>query len=93
MTYDAIRFAHRLVGPLYRFRKTMQAIAAGEQVAPVQLRKGDLLVGFQDDFNEHALGILEKQGYVLSKNARASVGQCRYDPVSGRLPNAATVTT
>src|SRR5262245_40909015 len=30
--YDAIKFAHRLVGPLYRFRRTIQAIAAGEEI-------------------------------------------------------------
>src|SRR5205085_345129 len=29
LALEAVRFAHRLVGPLYRFRKALQAIAAG----------------------------------------------------------------
>src|SRR5438128_2803404 len=30
--YDAVKFAHKLVGPLYRFRKTIQSITAGGEV-------------------------------------------------------------
>lgn len=64
LALDAVRFAHRLVGPLYRFRKVIQAVAAGQPVAPVQLRKGDLLVDFQDDLNR-MLKTLEEKGLVL----------------------------
>jgi hypothetical protein len=66
LTLDSFRFAHRLVGPLYRFRKTIQAIAAGEEVTLVQLRKGDLLLDFKDDFNL-MLKALEEKGLVLLK--------------------------
>ena len=31
---DAVKTTHRLVGPLYRFRKTIQAITAGEEAEP-----------------------------------------------------------
>src|SRR2546423_1418137 len=41
--YDAVVLAHRIVGPLYRFRKTIQAITAGGEVQPVVLRKNDYL--------------------------------------------------
>src|SRR5262245_15055337 len=41
IVFDALRFVHRLVGPVYRFRKTVQAIAAGEPVDLVRLRKHD----------------------------------------------------
>src|SRR5262245_30433051 len=41
--YDAIHVTHRIVGPLYRFRKIVQAIAAGEPVDLVRLRQGDYL--------------------------------------------------
>jgi hypothetical protein len=68
LAVDTIRFAHRLVGPLYRFRKTMQAIAAGEPVALVRLRRGDQLVDFQDDFNA-MLRALEAKGMILVKAA------------------------
>jgi hypothetical protein len=70
LTVDAVRFAHRLVGPLYRFRKTVQAMAAGEPVALVQLRKGDYLMDLKDDFNL-MLQHLESKGYVLVKTAGA----------------------
>lgn len=65
-TYDAMRFSHRLVGPLYRFRKTIQAIAAGEQVDLVTLRKGDFLQDMKDDFNE-MLKALEQRGAAIVK--------------------------
>jgi hypothetical protein len=79
LTLEAVRFAHRLVGPLYRFRQTIQAIAAGEPVALVQLRKGDLLVDFKDDFNV-MLKYLEQQGYVLLKAPG--------EPVNAETPQA-----
>lgn len=62
--WDSVRFAHPLVGPLVRFRRTMQAIAAGEPVQPIKLRDGDYLVEMQDDFNA-MLQALERRGLVL----------------------------
>src|SRR5688572_4204980 len=41
MAWDTIRFSHKLVGPLVRFRKTMQDVADGEPVRPIKLREGD----------------------------------------------------
>jgi len=41
--YDSVRFVHRLVGPVYRFRKAIQAITAGSEVELLTLRKGDFL--------------------------------------------------
>src|SRR5437764_15093867 len=32
IAWDAVRFAHRLAGPIYRFRKTVQAVAGGDPV-------------------------------------------------------------
>src|SRR5882672_5052957 len=52
MAWDTIRFSHRLVGPLVRFRKTCQAIAKGEPVRPIKLREGDFLADLRDDFNK-----------------------------------------
>lgn len=81
LTVDAVRFAHRLVGPLYRFRKTIQAMAAGEQVAPIQLRKHDMLTNLQDDFNA-LLKYLEQQGYVVLKTPGASNHAAMSQPAS-----------
>jgi nitrogen fixation/metabolism regulation signal transduction histidine kinase len=67
--YDAIKFSHRLVGPLYRFRKTIQTIAAGEEVDLVNLRRDDFLQEMKDEFNE-MLKLLEQRGAVtLKENA------------------------
>jgi hypothetical protein len=38
LAYDALKFSHRLVGPLYRFRKAMQSVAAGEPIQLLDLR-------------------------------------------------------
>ena len=50
--YDTVRFTHRVAGPIYRFRQTINAIARGEQVDLVRLRKGDLLIEMRDEFND-----------------------------------------
>jgi hypothetical protein len=68
LAYDAIRFSHRLVGPLVRFRRTMEAITRGEAVRPIKLREGDFLIELRDDFNK-MLEALQKQGVaVLAPN-------------------------
>lgn len=66
MAWDTIRFSHRLVGPLVRFRKTMQAIAGGEAVRPIKLREGDYLEEMRDDFNK-MLEELQKHGVPVIK--------------------------
>lgn len=58
---DTVRFAHRVVGPIHRFRQTLQAVAAGEPVRPLKLREGDFLEEMKDDFNE-MLDTLQRQG-------------------------------
>ena len=71
--YDAVRFAHRIVGPLYRFRKVVQAITAGDEMDLVVLRKGDFLMELKDDFNE-MLKVLEQRGAVTLKPSAADKG-------------------
>jgi nitrate/nitrite-specific signal transduction histidine kinase len=61
---DAIRLAHRVVGPLVRFRAALKAVAAGEPLSLIRLRKGDYLQELKDDFNE-MLKALEEQGAVV----------------------------
>ena len=77
--YDAVRFAHRIVGPLYRFRKTLKAIAAAEELDLVTLRKGDFLQEMRDDFNE-MIRALEQRGAVTLKTVDAK--QDAKQPVS-----------
>jgi hypothetical protein len=73
LTLEALRFAHRLVGPLYRFRKTLRAIGAGEAVGLVELRNGDMLQDFKDDLNA-MLKRLEQQGAIVLKTPKAAEG-------------------
>jgi hypothetical protein len=63
MGWDAVRFTHRLVGPLVRFRAAMRAVAQGEPVAPIRLREGDQLTDLRDDFNQ-MLDALQSRGAV-----------------------------
>ena len=71
MAWDTIKFSHRLVGPLVRFRKTMAQIADGEAVRPIKLREGDYLTELRDDFNR-MLEQLQKQGVPVLKPADPS---------------------
>lgn len=64
--YDALIYAHRLVGPIHRFRKTVNAITAGDEVELVRLRQGDYLHEFKDEFNE-MLKYLEQRGVIQIK--------------------------
>ncbi|MDA0833031.1 MAG: hypothetical protein O2955_06065 [Planctomycetota bacterium] len=41
--FDALWFSHRIVGPLYRIRIALQQLAAGVELTPIRLRKGDYL--------------------------------------------------
>lgn len=50
---DLMNLTHRIAGPLLRFQHALQALAAGEEVQKVGLRKGDLLVEFQGEFNKY----------------------------------------
>jgi hypothetical protein len=61
--WDAVRFSHRIVGPIYRFQQTIKALAEGKPVRQVKLRQGDYLMDFQNDFNA-MLSTLQRQGAV-----------------------------
>lgn len=51
--WDLLVFSHRIVGPLFRFRKTLESLAAGQSVSEVRLRDGDLLNELNDTFNRY----------------------------------------
>lgn len=64
---DMVRYSHRFAGPLYRFRQTIKAIIDGDEVPLVHLRKGDLMMEMQDEFNEMLL-TLEQRGLIVVKH-------------------------
>jgi hypothetical protein len=49
--WDAVRVAHRLVGPLARFRRSIRGLAEGDTVPVIELRKEDLLQDMKDELN------------------------------------------
>lgn len=49
--WDAVKYCHRIAGPIYRFRMTVKDVAAERPVRLIKLREGDELLGLRDDFN------------------------------------------
>ncbi len=43
--WDAVKYCHRIAGPIYRFRATVKDIAADKPIKLVTLREGDELLG------------------------------------------------
>ena len=70
--YETIKFAHRLVGPLYRFRVVLRDLADGKPVSMIHLRQGDFLMDLRDDFNA-MLEQMEKKGAVVIKRSPAGI--------------------
>ncbi len=50
---DLMHLTHRIAGPLVRFQNALRGLIAGEEIRKVGLRKGDLLIEFQDEFNRY----------------------------------------
>ena len=48
---DVVRFSHRFVGPMFRMRRAMKALAAGEPVEPISFRKNDFWHDAAENFN------------------------------------------
>jgi hypothetical protein len=57
VAWDILVLTHKISGPLVRFQRCLKLLSRGERIAPVQLRKGDLLVGFQNTFNEYVASL------------------------------------
>jgi hypothetical protein len=66
--WDAVKYAHRVVGPLARLRHTIKAITAGEEVGLLAFRTGDLLGELKDEVNDMLRG-LEQRGAVTLRPA------------------------
>ncbi len=59
-SYLVIRFTHRVVGPVYRFKKVLETAIRGDYSTRITLRKNDYLKDLADTFNE-LLATLEKK--------------------------------
>ena len=68
--WDAVKFAHRMVGPLVRVRQGLQDLAAGRPMRPLHFREGDYLNELKDDFNA-MLEALQRRGVQVLKPAES----------------------
>ena len=51
VVFDIVRLSNRFVGPLLRLRRSLRALARGEEVAPLTFREGDFWQEFAHEFN------------------------------------------
>jgi hypothetical protein len=63
--WDMLKLTNRFSGPVYRFRKSLHALGAGEAVEPIRFRKGDFWQGMADDFNAVLIRVNSKEGSTL----------------------------
>jgi hypothetical protein len=70
MLLDVLQISNRFVGPLFRMRRSLRALAAGEYVAPIRFRKNDFGLELADEFNAVAARVesLKRQIAVLGAN-------------------------
>ena len=74
MLFSALRFSHRIAGPMYNVGKTLQRFRDGDADAKVILREHDYLVEIQDHVNAFLdwLRAHPPQGYVPMEKNTAS---------------------
>lgn len=86
---DVVRLSNRFAGPLYRLRREMRKLAAGESVRALKFRDGDFWMEFADEFNAIAnkLDLLEPS----PSKAATDVVQNRTEPKEPEAVEAAAV--
>jgi len=68
--WDAVKFYHRIAGPIVRFRSVARDIAAELPVRRISLRDGDELTDMQDDFNSMLDTLVRNGGAQLIESSR-----------------------
>jgi hypothetical protein len=69
IVFDMVRLSNRFVGPLLRLRRSLRALARGDEVAPLEFREGDFWREFADEFN-----IVAERMHRLNKSANFDSG-------------------
>ena len=69
---DYIRLSHRFAGPMVKFRRATQQLAAGQMVRPIELRDGDYWQEFAEDFNR-MLAVVQSRRPGLADDAAQEV--------------------
>lgn len=81
---DIVRLSNRFAGPLVRLRRSMRALARGEEVRPMHFRDSDFWQEFADEFNTIAARLQDERW-------RASSGCSPSE--SAEQDQSATITT
>jgi hypothetical protein len=69
VVYDVLVTTNRFAGPVYRLRRALRALAAGERVEPLQFREKDFWREAADEFNAVAAYVDELRKQADPDNA------------------------
>ncbi|MBI5758927.1 MAG: hypothetical protein HZA46_10460 [Planctomycetales bacterium] len=83
VAWDILVLTHKISGPIVRFQRSLKQLARGERITPVQLRKGDLLVGFQDTFNAYVASL--DQTADKKESTASGLNSVKTNPTSYQL--------
>jgi hypothetical protein len=64
--FDIVRLSNRFAGPLVRLRRSMRALARGEDVQPIHFRGSDFWQEFADEFNAIAARLQDQERETAS---------------------------
>jgi HAMP domain-containing protein len=81
---DVLMTTNRFAGPLYRLRRSMRALAAGEHVQPVEFRDGDFWHEVADEFNAVAAYVDELKQEKSPPVAAIAAGTTEFEPLNRR---------
>ena len=79
--WDLLKFSHRVVGPLVPFQRAIECLTAGEKVAEVRLRHGDLLSDLQTTFNQYLTSLR-----TMASNPRTMESDAEMTTQTGNAP-------
>jgi methyl-accepting chemotaxis protein len=86
MLLISLYVSHRFAGPIYRFERSAQTVAAGDLTHRVSLRTGDELMELQEEFNGMVAGL---QAIVQKDRNLAQRLAERVDEIARKLPESA----
>jgi hypothetical protein len=85
---DIVKMSNRFVGPLMRLRRSMRALARGEEVEPLEFRDNDYWQEFAGEFNE-VLKLVQKQKRATSMESAGRDSQAGRESEEELLTSAA----
>ena len=62
----ALFFSHRIAGPIFKLRRTLQSVSAGHAFEPIAFRKNDFFKNLDQDLNGAVLRLQERPTPVTS---------------------------